>query len=506
MDDGSSSRRRFVSRVPSLPTSTYISSVSGVPDESMSRMCGPSAAPAVHSVACRVSVRQPVAEFSNSTKTAAAEQESRNASETRRTLLESKSSSTFRTRSRRYNSNISTWNGSVMGQRLFLLAASVLVLCDLSWAVFVTRSTCDRTDQPIHDMVEALNSEQRKILAQHAINATTPLMYRGEYCAVHVCQELMQGTRWACHLNHSRYPFFGVDNPPKLLKGTKERAILSALDSAGVLVKLSRECNKGGPPLRACQCLGSTTSAGTTQEEFVRHTVECSRNEDASSGPMAIAKNFVDANEHEICKGSARAGRDETQCMTNLHNNLVGRRLVVRHMRRKCHCVGTSGSCLDQVCVKYMPDILHEAPLKREFLRSFNQAKQVYVSKGQSGKLRLSKATDHKKPGNTELVYFRPSPRLCSHQFRPIGPPVHHRYCKNITGPGIVPGSCKYLCCGGQFEKEIEKVPYTCNARLRRMPNAEGYRWIFDTCYKEVHKFKCSERKERQRASPSSIA
>lgn len=88
------------------------------------------------------------------------------------------------------------------------------------------------------EMVRFLTERQRELL----VNATivSPSVFSaGERCAITACQKWMRGTRWGCHLQRDRYPYFGKVPPPRKLTGEFITSLNTFLHFLAIMDSLS---------------------------------------------------------------------------------------------------------------------------------------------------------------------------------------------------------------------------------------------------------------------------
>jgi len=63
-----------------------------------------------------------------------------------------------------------------------------------------------------------------------------------------------------------------------------------------------------------------------------------------------LSKKFIDSDENQNNLNEIE------KAVMNIHNNEVGRRIILKNMKQVCKCHGVSGSCSIKVCWKVMPE------------------------------------------------------------------------------------------------------------------------------------------------------
>jgi hypothetical protein len=178
----------------------------------------------------------------------------------------------------------------------------------------------------------------------------------------------------------------------------------------------------------------------------------------------------------------------------NLHNNRVGRKLLVTNIATKCKCHGVSGSCVTKTCWKVVPDLEKFASILK---RKYERAQQVTLVPDKEGLIlkpangrteryinaRLSPmyAANNQSPaGKSELVFLEESPDYC------LPNPKH-----DIRGTSgrecFSDDQCHNLCCGRGWRTQHEWTTEICNKRF----NNKTFSVEFDTCTKLIRRLFC---------------
>ena len=99
---------------------------------------------------------------------------------------------------------------------VFLLCFT-LVHCQPPPPIFQRKEKCISADQSPDINIRYLTEGQKQLLGNSTVS--TELFSEGERCAITACQKWTSGTRWGCHMNKSRFPYFGRFPPPTRLAG-----------------------------------------------------------------------------------------------------------------------------------------------------------------------------------------------------------------------------------------------------------------------------------------------
>ncbi|XP_013395208.1 protein Wnt-16 isoform X2 [Lingula anatina] len=298
-----------------------------------------------------------------------------------------------------------------------------------------------------HDKIEnkntckglPLDTQQVQVCKKHPDSILC--ISTGARQGIYECQYQFQHERWNCTTTKNQTVFGTL-----LDKGTKETAFIYAILSAGVVHAVTQACSAGN--LTECSCdlrlQGQKTEDGWTWGG-------CSDNVDYG---VWFGKTFVDAPD----TSSHKSGRNVRMLM-NLHNNEVGRKAIVKQMRRQCRCHGVSGSCAVKTCWKGLPPFRQIGNyLKTKYEHS------VQVAPRSKRKLRRRERVKRKVPIPVDiLVHLHRSPNFCRADAKQGIPGTRGRMCnKNSRSQD----SCDLLCCGRGYNTQVKRHSERCHCKF----------------------------------------
>ncbi|ERL87313.1 hypothetical protein D910_04708 [Dendroctonus ponderosae] len=236
---------------------------------------------------------------------------------------------------------------------------------------------------------------------------------------------------------------------------TREQAYVYAISSAALTYTLARACSSGN--LHHCTCAGRPTSPNVDSFQWGG----CGDNVRWAS---QFAKRFIDnVEKHSLGKKekTKRAKEDNSilrddAAVVNLHNNRVGRKVIMTSLRTQCKCHGVSGSCNIKTCWKALPSMTE---VGQQLLQKYTTAKEV--SKTLVDRLQVQ--VGKKVATSEQLVYMSKSPDYCTKDeklgsFGTVG-----RHC-NVSSNSL--DSCRILCCGRGYRTVVEEKIERCQCKF----------------------------------------
>ncbi|XP_030625535.1 protein Wnt-10b [Chanos chanos] len=308
---------------------------------------------------------------------------------------------------------------------------------------------------------------------------------QGIQVAIHECQHQLRDQRWNCSSleSHGKLPHQSII----LNRGFRESAFIQSLLAAGVAHSVASACSLG--KLRGCGCDpkrrldddkirlkltqlqlqtlqrgGVGVAPGTSPQHSDLPASLHSAHPGSLLKPLPEDVTSVQETwEWGGCSHDARFGvrfsRDwldsrgsprDIHARMKIHNNRVGRQVVIDNMKRKCKCHGTSGSCQFKTCWYVSPEfrlvgsLLREKFLSAVFINSQNKNSGVF-----NPRVALAAGSGpgrgRRRSISRELVYFEKSPDFCEREPAVDSLGTQGRIC-NKSSPSM--DGCGSLCCG----------------------------------------------------------
>nr|BDP28883.1 Wnt2 protein [Cladonema pacificum] len=311
--------------------------------------------------------------------------------------------------------------------------------------------------------IVGLVREQKKLCQRYP--SLMGVVGAGAKLGLSECQHQFATSKWNCsHVDQRRKGLLGLLTS----KANREAAFFQAITSAGVVMEVTKACNKDDYHA-ACTC-----DYRYAQNRNAKYQWDgC--NDNIKFG-MTFSRKFLDARE---------VGND-ARVLMNKQNNLAGRMAVNTHMRLVCSCHGVSGACNIKTCRYSLPEFYTVG----DFLQQKYHG-AVFVTLDQMKNTLVPRNIGVPMHTETELVYLEESPDYCVKNLKEGTLGVAGRRC-NRTSPG--PDGCDIMCCGMGFH--TKKVWMESNCKCK-------FIWCCEVkcrkCRTETKQHFCRGKKKRRR-------
>ncbi|XP_038073218.1 proto-oncogene Wnt-3-like [Patiria miniata] len=276
-----------------------------------------------------------------------------------------------------------------------------------------------------------------------------PTVAEGAKQGIDECQFQFRGRRWNCTTIEGDESVFG-----KILQfGSREKAFVNSIFSAGVAHSISRACSRGD--YIGCSCDTRHQGPADNPHHIIPNATwrwgGCS--EDVEFG-LEFSRKFISPKEHWT----------RARVIMDRHNDEAGRKAVADSLELKCKCHGISGSCELKSCWWQM------VPFRRlgaKLKDKYDSAAEMRVVRQSDPRGRVEvlepKSLLYKPPTKADLIYYDPSPDYCrlDPELGSLG--TVGRTC-NRTSDAI--DGCQLMCCGRGYNTIRRQVVERCNCQF----------------------------------------
>lgn len=271
------------------------------------------------------------------------------------------------------------------------------------------------------------------------------------------------------------------------------------------MYEVTKACSRGD--LKSCSCNKNTENSKEKRDQRLERFkwVGCSDN--VVFGHK-LTKQFIDSNEqidsrfsslNNMKRRSEFLNRENK--LMNMHNNEVGRRVILKNMKQVCKCHGVSGSCSVKVCWKVMPEF---RVIGDELMKRYRQAAQIndrrVRSRLQKLKMIISRRSlnldgqDEHRSMKDSLVFIETSPNFCKRNPDMNNFGTSGRVCSLLPDSNQKKSqqeqtirnlnsffyskqkrfnqedrvqTCEYLCCGRGYYSKVVEIEEECDCQFQ---------------------------------------